>query len=106
MPVNEADYKVIDATAKHSPGLWIPTPFVFGGYREEEFAWRMRGTATWKSWSGVAALSTNRATRTATEEELVDSARKRLDAMLRLASLPWRVKAATDWTETELKQLR
>ncbi|NMB06547.1 MAG: amidohydrolase family protein, partial [Bacteroidales bacterium] len=42
LPVNEADYKVIDATGKALlPGFVDPhTHFVFGGYREEEFAWR------------------------------------------------------------------
>ncbi len=45
LPVNEQDYRVIDATGKALlPGFIDPhTHFIFGGYREEEFSWRMRG---------------------------------------------------------------
>ena len=43
--INLSDYTVIDAAGKALlPGFVDPhTHFVFGGYREEEFSWRMRG---------------------------------------------------------------
>ena len=110
MPVNEADYKVIDATGKALlPGFVDPhTHFVFGGYREEEFAWRMRGDSYMEIMErGGGIVNTTRATRTATEEELVDSARKRLDAMLRLGITTVEGKSGYGLDrETELKQLR
>ena len=110
LPVNEADYKVIDATGKALlPGFVDPhTHFVFGGYREEEFAWRMRGDSYMEIMErGGGIVNTTRATRTATEEELVDSARKRLDAMLRLGITTVEGKSGYGLDrETELKQLR
>ena len=110
LPVNEVDYKVIDATGKALlPGFVDPhTHFVFGGYREEEFAWRMRGDSYMEIMErGGGIVNTTRATRTATEEELVDSARKRLDAMLRLGITTVEGKSGYGLDrETELKQLR
>ena len=110
LPANEADYKVIDATGKALlPGFVDPhTHFVFGGYREEEFAWRMRGDSYMEIMErGGGIVNTTRATRTATEEELVDSARKRLDAMLRLGITTVEGKSGYGLDrETELKQLR
>ena len=110
LPVNEADYKVIDATGKALlPGFVDPhTHFVFGGYREEEFSWRMRGDSYMEIMErGGGIVNTTRATRTATEEELVDSARKRLDAMLRLGITTVEGKSGYGLDrETELKQLR
>lgn len=110
LPVNEADYKVIDATGKALlPGFVDPhTHFVFGGYREGEFAWRMRGDSYMEIMErGGGIVNTTRATRTATEEELVDSARKRLDAMLRLGITTVEGKSGYGLDrETELKQLR
>ena len=110
LPVSEADYKVIDATGKALlPGFVDPhTHFVFGGYREEEFAWRMRGDSYMEIMErGGGIVNTTRATRTATEEELVDSARKRLDAMLRLGITTVEGKSGYGLDrETELKQLR
>ena len=45
IPVDESRYEVISAEGKALlPGFVDPhTHFVFGGYREEEFSWRMRG---------------------------------------------------------------
>ena len=59
------------------------THFVFGGYRAEEFSWRLRGDdymAIMERGGGI--LSTVHATRKASLDELIQSGRKRLDSML------------------------
>lgn len=60
------------------------THLVFGGYREDEFQWRLRGDSYMSIMErGGGIASTMRATRKATKQELVASARDHLDAMLR-----------------------
>ena len=110
VPVNKQDYNIIDATGKALlPGFVDPhTHFVFGGYREEEFSWRMRGDSYMAIMQrGGGIVSTTRATREATEEELMASGRQRLDAMLRLGITTVEGKSGYGLDrETELKQLR
>ncbi len=110
LPVNLDDYNVIDATGKALlPGFVDPhTHLVFGGYREEEFAWRMRGDSYMAIMErGGGIVSTTRATRAATEAELIVSGRQRLDAMLRLGITTVEGKSGYGQDrETELKQLR
>jgi len=77
LPVDEAGYTVIDATGKALlPGFVDPhTHFVFGGYREEEFSWRMRGDSYMEIMNrGGGIVNTTRATREASEDELFEVA--------------------------------
>ncbi|MDI9522637.1 MAG: imidazolonepropionase, partial [Bacteroidota bacterium] len=110
IPVREDDHVVLDATGKALlPGFVDPhTHFVFGGYREEEFAWRMRGDSYMEIMNrGGGIVNTTRATREATEEELMELGRQRLNAMLRLGITTVEGKSGYGLDrETELKQLR
>ena len=110
LPVNEAGYTVIDATGKALlPGFVDPhTHFVFGGYREEEFSWRMRGDSYMEIMNrGGGIVNTTRATREASEDELFEVGRHRLDAMLRLGITTVEGKSGYGLDrDTEMKQLR
>lgn len=87
MHVPEAEY----AQTHGLEGAWVTpglidchTHAVFGGNRSDEFEQRLQGT----SYADIAAAgggiaSTVRATRAASEDELFDSARQRLNGLLR-----------------------
>ena len=110
IPVNEADYNVISAEGKALlPGFVDPhTHFVFGGYREEEFSWRMRGDSYMDIMNrGGGIMNTTRSTREASEEELFAAGKQRLDAMMQLGITTVEGKSGYGLDkETELKQLR
>ena len=110
LPVDEAGYTVIDATGKALlPGFVDPhTHFVFGGYREEEFSWRMRGDSYMEIMNrGGGIVNTTRATRESSEDELFEVGRRRLDAMLRLGITTVEGKSGYGLDrDTEMKQLR
>lgn len=110
IPVDKLNYKEIDATGKALlPGFVDPhTHFVFGGHREEEFSWRMRGDSYMSIMErGGGIVNTTKATRAATEDELYTSAKKRLDDMLKLGITTTEGKSGYGLDkETELKQLR
>jgi len=110
IPVNKQDYEILNATGKALlPGFVDPhTHFVFGGYREEEFSWRMRGDSYMEIMKrGGGIVNTTRATREATEEELFELGRQRLDAMMRLGITTVEGKSGYGLNrETELMQLR
>ena len=75
----------IDASGKAAlPGFVDShTHFVFGGYRAEEFSWRLQGMSYMDIMSqGGGIASTVEATRKATKEELIALGKKRLDSML------------------------
>jgi imidazolonepropionase len=91
------------------PGFVDPhTHLPWTGSREEEFAMRLSG----KSYMDIAAagggiLSTVRATRSASEEELVIRVRERLDRMLRHGTTTAEAKSGYGLNlPDELKQLR
>ena len=91
------------------PGFVDPhTHLPWAGDRAEEFAQRLAG----KTYLEIAAagggiLSTVRATRQASEEELVERVRQRLDQMLALGTTTAEAKSGYGLTlDDELKQLR
>lgn len=110
VPVNQEDYDVLDATGKALlPGFVDPhTHFVFSGYREEEFAWRMKGDSYLEIMRrGGGIVNTTKATREASEEELLSLGLQRLDEMLAFGITTVEGKSGYGLDrETELKQLR
>lgn len=106
---NPADYKILDATGKAVlPGfIDSHTHFVFGGYREEEFSWRMRGDSYMSIMErGGGIHNTMNATRKASFHELKSSAKERLDRMLSLGITTVEGKSGYGMDkETELRQL-
>ncbi|MDE6692284.1 MAG: amidohydrolase family protein, partial [Muribaculaceae bacterium] len=58
------------------------THMVFGGYRPEEFGWRMRGDSYMSIMNrGGGIVNTMKATREATEDELSEKTRRYIDRM-------------------------
>lgn len=106
---NISDYQIIDAGGKAVlPGFVDShTHFVFGGYREEEFSWRMRGDTYMSIMErGGGIHNTMEATRKASFEELKEAGRKRLDKMLAMGVTTVEGKSGYGMDkETELKQL-
>ena len=91
------------------PGFVDPhTHLIFAGNRINEFEMRLQGADyldILKQGGGI--LHTMRATREATEEDLIDAAIKRLDTMLKLGTTTVEIKTGYGLdTETELKMLR
>src|SRR5208283_728960 len=77
--------KVVDCEGRWiTPGLIdCHTHLVYGGDRAQEFEMRLAGASYREiAESGGGVLSTVRATRAASEDELLDAALKRLDALI------------------------
>ena len=110
LPDGSSDAVTVDAS-----GLWITpglidchTHLVYGGDRADEFEQRLLG-ATYEEVArrGGGILSTVRATRDATEDELVESALRRLDDLLAQGVTTVEVKSGYGLdTETEQRMLR
>ncbi len=84
------------------------THFIFGGFRADEFSWRMKGDSymsIMERGGGINATVT--ATRQASLEELVRLGQERLDAMLEFGVTTVEGKSGYGLDcETELRQLR
>ncbi len=102
-------FEIIDASGKAVlPGFVDShTHFVFGGFREEEFSWRLRGDSYMDIMKrGGGILSTVRATRAATSEGLIEAGAKRLDSMASFGVTTVEGKSGYGLdSETEIKQL-
>ena len=103
-------YQIIDATGKAVlPGFVDShTHFIFGGYREEEFSWRMRGDSYMSIMErGGGIHNTMTATRDASFDELKEAGRCRLNKMLAFGVTTVEGKSGYGMNkETELKQLQ
>jgi imidazolonepropionase len=102
-------FETVDASGKAVlPGFVDShTHLVFGGYRADEYAWRLQGDSYMDILQrGGGILSTVRATRSASREELTEAGLKRLDSMLAFGVTTVEGKSGYGLDrETEIKQL-
>ncbi len=102
--------EVIDARGKCVlPGFVDShTHLVFGGYREEEYDWRLRGLSYMEIMRrGGGIVNSTEGTRKASEETLYRDARERLNRMLRFGVTTVEAKSGYGLDlDTEMKQLR
>lgn len=104
-----SEYEVVDCTGKTvMPGFVDShTHFVFGGYRADEFSWRLRGDDYMDIMKrGGGIINSVRGTKEATLEELIAVGKKRLDSMVMFGVTTVEGKSGYGLDkETELKQL-
>ena len=104
-----SDFDIIDARGKAVlPGFVDShTHLVFGGYRAEEFAWRLRGDSYMQIMQrGGGIVSTVESTRQASTDELLQSGIERLNSMLSFGVTTVEGKSGYGLNcETEIKQL-
>jgi hypothetical protein len=100
--VNLSDYHVLDASGRALlPGFVDPhIHFVFGGYQEEEFSWRMRGDSYMEimNW-GRGILSTTLKTREASEDELIKSGNNAEGVVNEMIDFDRTIKVAFDYAD-------
>ena len=108
--VNSEEYAVIDAAGKSvMPGFVDShTHFIFGGYRADEFSWRLKGDSYMSIMErGGGINATVVPTREASEEELMEAGKERLNRMLEFGVTTVEGKSGYGMDcETELKMLR
>ena len=107
---NEAEYQIIDAANKAVlPGfIDSHTHLIFGGYRADEFSWRLKGDSYMSIMErGGGITSTVRATRNTSLEEFISLGLKRLDKILDMGVTTVEGKSGygLDY-ETEIRQLQ
>jgi imidazolonepropionase len=111
LPVcNDKNLKIIDAAGCCViPGFVDShTHFVFGGYRPEEFFWRLSGTPYLEILErGGGILNTVEATQSMEYEAMVQTASERLDAMLTMGVTTVEGKSGYGLDfDTELRQMK
>jgi len=106
---DHSDFDMIDARGKAVlPGFVDShTHLVFGGYRAEEFSWRLRGESYMDIMQrGGGIINTVKATRQASAEELIQSGIRRLASMLSFGVTTVEGKSGYGLDfDTEIKQL-
>ena len=107
--VDLSGFDIVDAQDKAVlPGFVDShTHFVFGGYRAEEFSWRLRGDSYMDIMKrGGGIVNTVQATRAASANELLQTGIKRLDSMLSFGVTTVEGKSGYGLDkDTEIKQL-
>jgi imidazolonepropionase len=107
---NEEEYQVIDAENKAVlPGfIDSHTHLIFGGYRAEEFSWRLKGDTYMSIMErGGGITSTVRSTRNTSDEEFISLGIKRLDKILDMGVTTVEGKSGYGLEkETEIRQLK
>jgi len=104
-----SEYEVVDCAGKTvMPGFVDShTHFVFGGYRADEFSWRLRGDDYMDIMKrGGGIINSVRGTKEASLEELIAVGKKRLDSMVMFGVTTVEGKSGYGLDrETEIKQL-
>ena len=107
--IRAEEYVEIDGSGKAVlPGFVDShTHFIFGGFREEEFSWRLRGDTYMSIMErGGGIVNTMKATRESSSEQLREWGEKRLDELFRMGVTTVEGKSGYGLDrETERKQL-